>query len=242
MSKVIKRSFIKHSDDAVIIPDTPPVLFGQNEDGSTNVEAEKIYNAILSQAKEEGERFSEEIIKKTHEECDNLIAQAKEDALRIREEAREEGFQAGMSEKTAEIEGQLMALQQALEELRQRHALYMQDYEKELKDFALDIASKILSMKISEEPKNMASLIAHAMNTVRDADWITVQLSQELAGLVGYLEEQKLGAKSGARRIEYELMEGAPQGACLVQTPDGVVDASILTQIENLKEFFDQVE
>ncbi len=81
----------------------------------------------------------------------------------------------------------------------------------------------------------MVPLVREAVSTVKNADWISVEVSDQLPGLVEKLKQEFAAWKS----IQVSGI-GLPVDGCFVNTPDGVVEASASVQLENLKILFEK--
>lgn len=245
MSRVFKS--YTRSENVVLIPDMPAPPGPSAEEGEALPEEQALSERVqeqaaelLAKAQEQAQREKEEARSLAEKERAALLAAAGEEAERIREQARIEGAERGRREKQAEISNGLQALADTLLELRQRHHTFLQESGQGLKLLAVDIAEKIIDQKIAEDDAALTGLVKKAVQSIRDADWITVEISANLPQLVQKLEEE-LGAGSSGARVEVALRD-LPDSGVWVQTPDGAVDASLSTQVANLKEIFSQMD
>ena len=107
LPSVFKQSQVTKSEQVVLIPDIqiqkPKVQEPVEEPSEPQISFEELYAQTVSQAREEAERVSKEIVKLAHSEHDVLIRQAQEDAERIRTEAYREGLERGRLEKQDEL-------------------------------------------------------------------------------------------------------------------------------------------
>lgn len=83
----------------------------------------------------------------------------------------------------------------------------------------------------------MIGLVKAAISTVKKSKWITVEISEQMAGLIQKLEQELRSV--GDDKVDVRPID-APVGVCHVDTPDGVIDASLETQLENLRLYFEQ--
>lgn len=238
LSRILKPGFLKPSDDVVMIPDADPIpIF--DEDGAPEMRGmlrDEVYESILRQAREEGETLSGRIVERTRSECADLLEQARRDAEEIRDQAQREGFQHGVREKAGEIGRCIQDVVSCINELREEHRRFTDTYAGELKNFAAEIAQQVLLEKIETDEMTLVKLVRQAVHSIRDADWISVEVSERLPGLVRHLETE-FAKKETETRLEVSG-EDLPVDSCILQTPEGVIDASVSTQIENLKQLF----
>jgi flagellar biosynthesis/type III secretory pathway protein FliH len=81
----------------------------------------------------------------------------------------------------------------------------------------------------------MAEMVQKAVQGVRNEPWVRVEVSQEMVRLIDRLStlyDQSAG-------VEVSAIPAAA-GTVHIETPSGVVDASLRTQLENLREYFTQ--
>ena len=125
-----------------------------------------------------------------------------------------------------------------MKQLLQEQADYFKQYADALTSFSLEIAEKVLNTAIQADPQVLGPLVQKAVSTVKNADWLSVQVSSDAPALVARLKED-LSSWAVANRVE--LLPGLlPLGSCVVQTPEGTVDASVSTQLANLKNLLQQ--
>lgn len=241
LPSVFKQSQVTKSEQVVLIPDIqiqkPKVQEPVEEPSEPQISFEELYAQTVSQAREEAERVSKEIVKLAHSEHDVLIRQAQEDAERIRTEAYREGLERGRLEKQEELCEAIEKTNRAIQQLELENVQYMHLYEEELKNLAVDVASRILRKRITPDGHELSELVKAAINSVKDADWITVELSERMPGLLSFLESELKESRTNAEIVAKDL----PEDTCIVKTSDGNVDASVTTQLRNIREYFDQV-
>ena len=193
------------------------------------------FDAILERDRSEAEEASRQLRSQPEQEREQILEQAKRSSVQMMEEGRLEGIRKGIQEKKAEIDAMLKKMNAVLEELKQDQLNFFQSYAAQTQDFALEIAGKILHKQITLDPASMENLIVESIGTVRDADWITVKLSNRSGELIKLLNDYY--HQSDARKIAFTENRSAP-GTCIVDTPDGTIDASIQTQLDNLQQLF----
>lgn len=185
-------------------------------------------------ARQESEELSHRILRSANAEAENITRAAQEKAAAMRAAAQQEGYSTALSQKADQISQRIARVDQILKDMSERQEKFFADYNRELQDLALNVAEKIMAHHIEVDPTQMADLLLQAVGSVRTDDWITVEVSEELPELVRYLQ-QDYAEYLEKRQIELSALE-APKGTCVVQTSTGVTDASIATQLGNLRE------
>lgn len=229
------------------------------EDISINKLSRELYNKVIDKAKADAEAARDKILKMTNDErqlilneaqsevihvqrnaqkeAQDIINQAKEEYGTILEQARQEGFKKGIDEKSEAVEGLIKSIENSLEEMKELQIQYMQDYAKEIKGLSLQIAEKVIGHKIEDNDLFLMETIKSVLKTVRDAKWITVEISEKLPKLVEMVIEE-MSTSGNNPKIEVQTIKDADKGTCVIQLSDRVIDASIATQLKNIEEYF----
>ena len=196
------------------------------------------YECVVQSAKDKAEQLSQRLLQLAHEERESILAEARAEAQRIREEAQQEGFEAGRREKAEEVDQVLRTLNRQMAEITVQYQQFMESYGERLQDFAVEIAEKILCRQIELDETSMAALVRKAIASVKNVDWMTVELSGQMGGLVEQMKEEVLRLdRADAKRVDVAARD-LPPGSCVIETPTGLVDASISVQLEKLQEYF----
>lgn len=191
--------------------------------------------AIIKQAQTE----AAQIIAEARAESQQMIDDAAEQARTVMASAMEDGYREGVQAKQEEIENCMLEINKYLSELKINQEDFFDDYASELKFMALEIAEKIVAQKLECDERIIIPLVRSAVKTLREVNWIKVEVSDKLRDVAAELETVLSEAKS-SQSIEVELRRDADPGTCVVHTAEGVIVASVLTQIENIREYFGQ--
>lgn len=191
--------------------------------------------AIIKQAELEAEK----ILEKAREEGNQIKNKAQSDADEITKEARKKGYNEGILEKIKEIEECIGQIDSLFKEIKSEQDSYFDECADELKFLSLEIAEKLISQKLEEDSMLILPMVKSAVKSLRDVNWIKVEVSDRLKNITSELEKALKEVKPAAT-IEVESRRSAPIGTCVVHTAEGVVVASVLTQIENIHKYFSE--
>jgi flagellar assembly protein FliH len=197
--------------------------------------AEKEREKVLSQAWAQGRvavnaaRLMAEEIRSEAE----LLAKAE------LEKARRAGYEAGFASGMEEAGRQQ---RQALDELlgliasieRHREGL-LRLHEEELRTLALAIAKKVIDEKLTMDDAAFMRLFQKAVQNFSGQQWLKLTVSDYEAPFATAHAQMLLSMADGAQRIEIITLEGVPKGTCVVETPEGIVDASVDVQMDCLR-------
>lgn len=189
------------------------------------------------QIKEEAEKTASEIIKNAQIQAEKIMEDVRQEEIRIYAEAEARGFTEGQRKKSEEISNCFAELDSQMKHMKQLQNEQFEKIAPELKYFALDIAEKIVYKKIEEDDKYLYELVIRAMKELKEPEWITVEISDKMSGLVKYLEEQQ---KSGIISENAEFNSASSElGDITIESQAGVCDASVALQLKNIRSYFD---
>ena len=201
--------------------------------------AEELAQDILQKAREEAALIVSQANLQAKLDHDHLLAQTATELEQIKKEAYEEAYQAGRTDgaqaEAVSIRECIGALEIAVANLEGQQAGFMAEYEYNLKWLAWEIASKVLGHKIEQDETELVSLVKTAVASVKNAKWIAVEVSEEMTELIDRLTQEF--KRTGDAQIDIRGIS-APVGTCIVDTPDGLIDASVYSQLENLRQYF----
>ncbi|MCI8351768.1 MAG: hypothetical protein HFJ86_11495 [Oscillospiraceae bacterium] len=250
LPKVIKPGGAHPSDEVYRIPDFSSQPFSEpgeeEEAASTAQETEEEREAqfllrmhiMEERTRSHAEEVAQKILQNANNERNQILEQAQSDAGRLRREARDEAYQTAYEEHKAEIQGCLRQVDGLMEQLQQDHRNFTIQYEQGLTDLALDIAEKVMDESIAEHRELMIPLVNKAVSTVKNAEWISVEVSSQLPGLVEELKKEM--AKRQGSVVPEILGADLSPGGCIVHTPQGIIDASVSSQMEKLREILEE--
>lgn len=199
------------------------------EEPSSAIQSEIISSAmnevagILSQATRDAEARKEEI-----------LAKAYFDAEQIRKKADEEGRRQGFITVMSETKEIATSVEQAVARFEGERAGFETEYEDQIRWLAFEIAAKVLAKKVSQDDTEMLAMVEKAVRSVQNEPWVRVEVAQEMTRLIGRLME----LFDSQANIEVNAVPAEP-GSVKIETPSGVVDASLRTQLENLRQYFE---
>ncbi len=255
MSRILKSSSIVNLDEPIAICyggegvscQTSDGQQPSQEDGSAaNDYSDKLYDSIINRAKDEAKIMSDTIIHSTLKDCTVMREQAEQEAKAAHQNALEEGYREGYDNGYAEgfheikskAEDTITSTKEALTALNAAYQQLNREYEQSLSNLAVEVASKILGAKLEEDPLAMTTLVKNAIAAAKGKKWITVSLSDKMPQLIEKVQND--GMIASQEHITIQAKE-LPPGGCIVETDENVIDASLLTQLETLRELMERM-
>lgn len=197
---------------------------------------DEMYGEMVDKAVKEASRILEEAHIKAQQDYNELMANGKASIDREKEEAKQAGYAEGMRSQIQNVRQTIEQLEMAVATIEGKQEAYLASSEQDLKWLAIEIASSIMHESLQADETKLAKLVKDAIASQRSAKWLTVEVSGATGALLEKLNEQL--CDSDPDRIKLKAVQSAPEGTCIIKMPDGFIDASIYTQIENLKQYF----
>ncbi len=193
---------------------------------------------------EEAEISAVQIIRDAEKRAKKLLETAAAEAAEAAEEARNngylEGFQKGFDEAGAEFEGEyapkLALLEDALDRLSDLEREAVGRHRDNMVALALTAAGKIVGRKLAEEPGAVAELLRELVAENVREEYVKITLSPDLMPVQARAGEKVRALLMGlGANVTVVTDIQLPDESITVETPRGVVDVSIATQLNNLQ-------
>lgn len=254
LSNIIKAEFVIVDNKFKIHAN--PIKQEQTESKAISTPREIMYETynqreiILREAKEEAVKIVNTAKKDAQIEINECKKKSYEDGYNTgREIGKNKGYNEGYNEgydlgkinALEEIkkhnEARLNELTEMLEIIEEEKEELILKYEKGLSKLAIDIAEKIIRQKIDESSKVISDIIKNAIKDYRNAEWVKVYISGKDEAISVQADRELLKELNKiTNEVKFEVSEDLEEGSIIVETPESLVDASINTQLKNLKE------
>lgn len=256
MSRVIKAAIWEENPHLIHTPEPPKPEVqaaedtGLDEETRTRMLAEiaaKEQHAIqlLKDAKVDAEILKQE----ARAECDRMKEEAQEDIERAKEEAAEQGRQEGYADgykdgeaKIREEMADTIAQGNAKAEKTLRDAKaatrdYVQQAEQDVVRIVMAVVEKILPQHFIDVPQVVLPLVREAITKVKDQKELKIHVAPQDYDLVLMARNEFRGLLTyGDASIDLISDQSMKPGDCLIETPNGTVDARLATQIELVRQ------
>ena len=163
----------------------------------------------------------------------NLISRAREEAESIRETAAKEGYQEGLE-----------AAKSDLQEIRDALGVFFtakQDvYDSiapDVLEISFDIAKKIIKKEVAENPDIILDNIREILKGLsKEEAKIMLKVNPSQAALLKQRVPEEVANAGLEAKVIIMPDENTMEGGCLVTTTNGVIDATIETQLDIITE------
>ncbi|QQZ07949.1 flagellar assembly protein FliH [Heyndrickxia vini] len=207
-------------------------------DGQLEIEKKKILEHFQHQAKEillAAEQNAEEIRKSVEIERNEWI----EEKARLVEEAKSEGYQHGFSEGQKQGFDQYKHLietaNQITDEMRQEFLRHIESSEKVILDLGIKAAEKILQETLMEHPSSFVSLVKQVVKEARENKDVHIYIHPNQFSLVIQSKEELDALFLNNQQCYLYPDDQLNEYQCLIETSHGRIDASIDSQLSELK-------
>ncbi len=194
--------------------------------------------AILADARREAEEYQEAARAAFDKELDEL-------RQRVRDEAYARGYAEGMANAMQEghIQREKMAAEQSkavkefLEEAARVRDRILDDSREELKDLALAIAEKVIRVSLKSSEDILRRMVETATDKHKRCEWVHVYIADcDVKGSANTIPELTAALRHISSRVRVIPMADDESGTCIVEMPDVILDASVSTQLGNLRQ------
>ena len=196
---------------------------------------------------------AELILNQAREEAEALLNQAREQARLEQEEiragARDEGYRDGYAQgiakamedavrdreaTAARLEKEVQAFLEKASLAREEMILQSRD---ELVELCLSIAEKVVRVSLKSSSEVIVRMIQTATERMRRQEWVHIYISGCDARQVAKISPALTGTLGAlSQHIKVVPMGDDEIGTCIVETPEEIVDASVSTQMSNIRD------
>ncbi len=162
----------------------------------------------------------------------NLVSRAQEESENIKKSAFEEGYRAGLEKASTDMEvfrnnlAQFMGAQKDVFEYIAPDIL----------EISVDIAKKIIKKEVEQDPQVLMNTIVDVLKTVsKNEPKIIIKVKPQAVQFIKDTIPNITYQYGIDSKINIVADPSIEEGGCVFQTNNGIVDASIDTQLEIIK-------
>lgn len=202
--------------------------------------------AIIDKARREAAEIVERAEREAHKRAEHIEAEARRHGA---ESGREDGFQQARKDATkkalGEARAELAALAQSLSEgLRvfdENKQRLLAQAECGLIHLALSIARRVCKHDVGESSKSALENARAVVEIAKHEHDLRLHLNSADHDLLREGLPQALAAVDGLGHVEVVADQSVERGGCVLRSRDGVIDASIDTQLERVAQALVQI-
>lgn len=223
------------------------------ESGFSSDEAEE-----LEEQWNETEEEVRRILAEARQQAEELLSEARQQAEEEFETARAAGYRAGYStgyeesrrraegECRMEFEKELHSFQEdmrkALKSVEEAKERCLRNYLDELKDCAIAIGEKVIQISLRSSGEVIRQMIISATEKLKKTAWVKIYIDKGdydmmMEGDADIIDELSRLSDN----IKFVVMDKEDNGNCIIEMPEEIVDVSVNTQIENIRDILENV-
>ena len=265
MSRVIKAALWQEEPRVVKAPPKAVPKTEKREDTAAGSEimSEEAHKFLLAEIMDKQNRAdemlrqaqttSEVMIQSAKKKQDEMFAEAESRIASAREEARqagkEEGYNEGYQEGLAKVQEEqrqtiLAANEKAeatIKAAQQEAQAYVQQAEQQIVDLAMKVAEKIIPQHFIDVPQVVLPLVRKCLLKIKDQNEVIVHVHPDAYEMVLLAKGEFQSMLEGNARLEVQSDESLKPGDCVLESPNGNVDAKLETQLQLVKNAIQEV-
>ena len=213
---------------------------------------------VEEEAEEEEETISpeelERMVAEAEEKARKIVSDARQQAEILREkgyrEGQEEGYRDGTREayeeqrRLLDAEGQKLEnnITEVLQSVSREKEKLLEQYIDDLKKIALAIAEKIIQTSLQSSGDIVKRMILAATDKITKKRWAKIYITKCDTIVSMDVDAEFMEALSRlSDSIKIITMDNGEEGTCIIELPDEIIDASVSTQLENIKDILNNV-
>ena len=223
-------------EEEEVNPETDPLRFAR-------IQADALLRDAQKEAEDYVEAYKRQALAEFETELENQRFNAQKQGY-------EAGYAAGMTEAMAEakVERNKLAAEQikAVEDFlqaaaRARDRLFDENRE-EMKNLAMAIAEKVIQVSLKNSSDILLRMVDAATDTHKRCEWAHIYVADcDVKGKAFTAPELTAALNHISDRVRVIPMANDESGTCIVELPDAILDASVSTQLANIREVLDSV-
>lgn len=165
----------------------------------------------------------------------NLVSRAQEEANTIKDSAAQEGYKTGVvqaQEDLLEIKNSIKTFLNAKQEVFEYIA-------PDILEISVEIARKIVKKEIEQDPQLILETVMDLLkNLSKEEGRVSIKVNPSQVALIKENLAEMISSIGIDAKINVTGEDSIETGGCIVYTHNGVIDATINTQLEIIKETF----
>lgn len=186
---------------------------------------------LIEQANEEIQKKKEELIKE-EESLHKKISDALEEA---RVKGYQEGYEAGRNDGLQSVEHFIQEAAKIVDASREDYYEKLESAELEIIDLAVKIAEKIVGKTIESEPEYWIQLVKTALKEVREHEDIKIFVHPTKYELTKSQKKMLEAILHDSTDLYIYPDDELEENACIIETSFGTIDASVDSQLTEMK-------
>lgn len=196
---------------------------------------------------------ADEIIGEALEKAQTILEAARLQSEELKKEAfaqgKKEGYDAGFEKGYRKAyEDHMFKLQQEIgqfeddmitfiEGMEIKKEKVLESYIDDLKSIALAVAEKIIKTSLNSSSEIIKRMIISATDKLKKSEWAKIYISASDSNRMVRGDAELIRELSNlSDNIKVVVMDNAEEGNCIIELPGEIIDISVNTQLQNIKD------
>ncbi len=219
----------------------------QEEAAAAQEELSRQWREEARQLLEEAKQEAKELLEQAKSQAEEELAAAKEEGYRT---GYGKGYREGMARGEADCKENYKEklttfendIRRALASVEQAKENSLRRYLDELKDCAIAIGEKVIHISLRSSGEVIKRMIVTATEKLKKTAWVKIYIDKCDYDMMMETDADILDELSHlSDNIKFIVMDKEERGNCIIEMPEEIVDVSVSTQIENIKDILENV-
>lgn len=207
---------------------------------------------------EDAREQARQILLKANQMAGDILREAGTQAEQLKktaiEEGCKEGFEAGYKSGTEQAaveqadffrrqEDEFRKdMEQALASIGQAKEKSLRNYLEELKDCSVAIAEKVIHISLRSSGEVIKRMLVAETEKLRKTAWVKVYMEKTDYDMMAEADADVVSELAKlSDNIKFVVMDKESSGNCIIEMPDEIVDISVDTQMDNIREILGNI-
>lgn len=193
---------------------------------------------ILRQAQEEADALLEQAREQARRECDDIRAGARDEGYR---DGYAQGIAKAMDDAARDREEMAARMEKDVKQFLEKASLAREEMlaqtQHELLDLCIAVAEKIVRVSLRSSSEVIIRMIQAATERMKRQEWVHIYISGcDTKGLAQISPALTSSLASLSQHVKVVPMGDDEGGTCIIETPEEIIDASVSTQLSNIRD------
>lgn len=205
---------------------------------------------IVNGAKEE----ARQIMMKANRIAESILAEAEQEKSKAIEAGYKEGYEKGCQEgfdKAYREQNRLNLQQQeefrrdieeAVTSVESAKEMCLTTYLEELKDCVIAVADKVIHISLKSSGDVIRRMLIAETEKLKKKVWVKIYMDKTDYDMMIEADGDMLGELTKlSDNIKFVVMNKETSGNCIIEMPEEIIDISVDTQMENIRELLENI-
>ncbi|MBM7659364.1 flagellar assembly protein FliH [Bacillus mesophilus] len=246
MSRLLKSHYATPQDEVKKVIKLQPIVFQQSLDEESpeilRVKASQEAESLLANAKSQSEAMiyeAKQRLQLINEQINEMKFAWETEKEKLFEEVKAEAFQVGFQQgEVAAVEQYSAIIKEGCHIVEQAKLDYISQVElaeETILKLGIKVAEKILRVHLDETKDDFIQLVKHAIKEVKDYTDINIMVHPSMYEMVLAQKDELKALFNGDKSLYIYPNEELRETGCLIESSFGRIDASIDSQLNELK-------